>query len=93
MVEIGSPSSHPPREELQLLHPGAKSLLFAGSFGSDALLDAFNGSLEFHPAIGEESPCWKIGEPTKNGIKGTLISWDDNPDGGVRKQVIDVSDD
>ncbi|CAE7271622.1 dddP [Symbiodinium natans] len=30
----------------------SKSLLFAGSFGSDALLADFNGTLEFHPAVG-----------------------------------------
>jgi len=64
------PTSHPPREELQLLHPGAKSLLFAGSFGSDALLDAFNGSLEFHPAIGESVAVGKLGNPQKMALKG-----------------------
>jgi len=44
------------RNPLQYLvvptNESAKCLLFAGSFGSDALLEAFNGSLEFHPAIG-----------------------------------------
>ena len=70
---------------LNAFHPGAKSLLFAGSFGSDALLDAFNGSLEFHPAIGEP-----LKGGTKKCIRGTLIRWGDNPDGSIRKQVIDM---